>query len=203
MMLMRNASGLTRSESRFRNERVKIAGRRSKWVAIGIMNGWWQRIGNKEQATTVILGRVVRRGVKRRHAHPLLSRLEKDYLNSPPYRSSPNLYEPHSALVSGVSLSNLPPPFPLISLSLSLYLSLSFFLSFFLFILLFFGVSLCASKNGIWLLTAQPAVSLIFWIVRLFVCFSFESPFFCLEIKNSSQQLVNGSEYQLRNALLT
>ena len=143
MMLMRNASGLTRSESRFRNERVKIAGRRSKWVAIGIMNGWWQRIGNKEQATTVILGRVVRRGVKRRHAHPLLSRLEKDYLNSPPYRSSPNLYEPHSALVSGVSLSNLPPPFPLISLSLSLYLSLSlsFFLSFFLFLSFSFFLS--------------------------------------------------------------
>ena len=68
------------------------------WLAL-----WME---NKEQGTTVILGRVVRRGVKRRHAHPLLSRLEKDYLNSPPYRSSPNLYEPHSALVSGVFLTH-------------------------------------------------------------------------------------------------
>ena len=82
---------------------MKIVSRRGNWR---VVNGWWQWIEDKEQATTVILGRVVRRGVKRRHAHPLLSRLEKDYLNSPPYRSSPNLYEPHSALVSGVSLSN-------------------------------------------------------------------------------------------------
>ena len=52
------------------------------------------------------IGRVVtRRGVKRRHAHPLVSRLEREYLNSPPYhRSSPNLYHQNDvALVSGVT----------------------------------------------------------------------------------------------------
>lgn len=39
--------------------------------------------------------------MKRRHAHPLVSRLEKDYLTSPTYhRSSPNLYQPD--VVSGV-----------------------------------------------------------------------------------------------------
>jgi len=49
-------------------------------------------------------GRVIRRAVKRRHAHPLVSRLEKDYLTSPTYhRSSPNLYQPD--VVSGVSLT--------------------------------------------------------------------------------------------------
>lgn len=60
-------------------------------------------------------GRVIRRAVKRRHAHPLVSRLEKDYLNSPTYhRSSPNLYQPNdvvagvgAAVASGVSRSAL------------------------------------------------------------------------------------------------
>ena len=47
-------------------------------------------------------GRVIRRAVKRRHAHPLVSRLEKDYLSSPTYhRSSPNLYQPND-VVGGV-----------------------------------------------------------------------------------------------------
>ena len=56
----------------------------------------------------LVIGRVIRRAVKRRHAHPLVSRLEKDYLNSPPFhRSSPNLYQPDSGVVvvPGVFLS--------------------------------------------------------------------------------------------------
>ena len=53
-------------------------------------------------------GRVIRRAVKRRHANPLVSRLEKDYLTSPTYhRSSPNLYQPNDVVggvVTGVAV---------------------------------------------------------------------------------------------------
>ena len=82
---------------------------------------------------------MIRRAVKRRHAHPLVSRLEKDYLSSPTYhRSSPNLYQPND-VVGGVG--------PVVTGVLLLLLLSNFF--FFNFLLMAVLLSLNFSLYGV------------------------------------------------------
>ena len=95
---------------------------------------------------TATLRRGGQRGVKRRHAapapaptpfqHPLVSRLERHYLNSPPYhRSSPNVYASSTSASASASLATGVPPGGSLVSSRGLFrcpLSLSLFLSAFI-----------------------------------------------------------------------